>query len=464
MKQIILCIVLVLIFCQCVSIRPELGAKKFDESIIPLSYTSVNVPIEIPLWKIEKRINTELQQQFWSFDGLPIGSGLTLNMEAQPTGKVSLRSLSSQKIGLKLPLYLKGAIKFERKVLGQNLSTQLPFQENFQAELNFSPKLNTNWNFMLQDLEIQDLGSAFRYNLLGFEVDLSTVIKNQFQKYIQSSLEMNQLKVLDIQSVAQQYWNNLNSVSKIQTTGLDAFLITEPDKILLYQELTDDQNLKLILGMTGKMEMRIGEDKVILPKEFPVLEENYNKENGFEVVMPIIVQYAYLEHMINQEYQDKTFRLDAKTDLIPHHIQIQNFGNQALMGFDFQALRKGKKDVKGKMFITAQPIFDAEKQAVLLKNVSIDVQTSNPFTRIGVLSKRRKITRQIQKLAVLPMEEYLSAAKSEIQKQQEIRTQWADVNIINPSLEIIGIYPTEDDLRIMVKSTGQLRVSINGLD
>jgi hypothetical protein len=115
------------------------------------------------------------------------------------------------------------------------------------------------------------------------------------------------------------------------------------------------------------------------------------------------------------------------------------------------------------MFIVGQPVFDAKREAVVLENISVDIHTQNPLTRLGILSKRSKMIRQIKKLAVFPLEDYLAAAKNEIQKQQKISTSLADVNVVNPSLEIMGIYPTDKDLQIFVRSFGKIEVKINGL-
>jgi hypothetical protein len=83
----------------------------------------------------------------------------------------------------------------------------------------------------------------------------------------------------------------------------------------------------------------------------PPLKENGNTNNGFEVIMPIIVHYDYLNNTLNQDFGGKTFRLDSKTDMIPNQIKVQNYGDRAMLSFDFFALRKDKSDVNGKCLL-----------------------------------------------------------------------------------------------------------------
>ncbi len=462
MKQIITSFILIFLFSQCKSIKPDRFSQSLVQEELPVVYTNINVPLEIPFDQIENRINKELSAQLWQVESLGIGNGLTLDFKAIPMGGVSIFSVANETVGLTLPIDLGGVVKFEKKVLGQVLATKMPFQEQLKPDIRFSPKVDNQWNYVIQDAQIQDLGNVFKYSLLGFEVDLSSVIKNQLQKYLSSSFDLDQIRILDIRSMAQNAWNAMHSVTKINTSDVDAFLYSRPQNIYFTQAFTPDRKLNLYLGIAGKMETVVGDLQQVQLSPMPRLEENQNTKGEFEVVMPIVVGYEFLENFLNQDYSHKIMRLDAKTEVIPSQFKIENHGSAALLTFDFMANRKDKKDVKGKMLVVAKPVFDAKREAVVLEDIEVDVQTKGFFTRYGVLSKRRKIVKQIQKLAVFSLSEYINSAKTEISKQQRLSTEWVDFEVIQPSFEVIGIYTAQDDIQVVVRSKGRVQAKWNG--
>lgn len=452
-------LILLALAASCKSIKPE-NPPKAPKQELPSSYSNINIPISIPLSYLEDNLNRQWKSILFSDKGLALGSGLFADLDVNRTGKISLKALGNNSIQVKIPMNLKGDLKMEKKVFGQVLSTALPFNENLSPEISFTPEIGNNWELNIRNLNIDNWGRSMKYNLLGFEIDLDPLIRGQLQRVMNNQFASSGLTRLDFKHMAEQTWQAFAAPYTVEQNGFQVHFYAKPEKLRIKQVISPDQKLLLFLGLEGEMFSSIGQRPLSQIRPLPGITENESTENVLDIGLPLIFRYKDLDNYLNASLEGQQIRLDKKTVLLPSKLQSSQYGDKTLLGMDFTAIRKGKNEVKGKMYFAGKPVFDPSKKQLKFEEIIFDVQTSNLPAKIGIRSKRRKIQNQIQKLAVLPLGGFLEQAERELQNQGYLETDFASMRVIRPNVQVEGIYSTAEDVRIYIRSKGAMDVRL----
>lgn len=453
---------LLTLLASCKSIKPQ-NPPKAPAQELPSSYSNINIPIIIPLSYLEDNLNRQWGSQLLADKGMSLGSGLFADLDVNRTGKISLKALGNNSIQVKIPMNLKGDLKLERKVFGQVLSSGLPFNENLSPEISFTPEIGKNWELNIRNLNIDNWGRSMKYNLLGFEIDLDPLIRGQLQRVMNNQFTASGLTRFDFKHLAEQTWQAFAEPYTLEQNGFQVHFYAKPEKLRVKQVISPDQKLMLFLGLEGEMFSTIGQKPVTHRSPLPELSMNESMENILDIGLPLVFSYRDLDAYLNQSLEGQQIRLDKKTVLIPSNLQSSQYGDKTLLGMDFNAIRKSKNEVKGKMYFAGKPVFDQSGRRLKFEDILFDVQTGNLPAKIGIRSKRRKIQNQIQKLAVIPLGKFLDQAENELQNQGYLETDFASMRVISPIVQVEGIYSTAEDIRIYLRSQGKMDIRLKDL-
>jgi hypothetical protein len=430
---------------------------------LPSSRSTVNIPIVIPLSYLEDNLNKDWSSKLFADKGFPLGSGLSADLDVTRTGKISLRGSENNTINVKVPMNIIGDLKIEKKVFGQNLSTNFPFNENLSPEISFIPAIGQNWDLNIQNLQINSWGRSMKYNLLGFEIDLDPLVRNQLQKVLDNQLKAANLSKLDFKHMAQETWDAFSDPYSVEQNGITAHFYSVPDRIMVKEEITLDQELILYLGLEGEMFSQLGSKPNIVKKDLPNISVNESKENQIDLVLPLTISYNDLDEYLNTTFSGQQIRTNNSTLIFPSNLKTQKYGDKTLLSMDFKAVRDGKKDVEGKMYFAGKPIFDKNSESLIFEEPQFDVKTGDFFSDLGIRFRKGKIQRQIKKIAVLPIGELLNNAQNEMAEQGYFETDFANFKVLNPSLDVEGIYSTAEDIRVFIRSQGKMDVQLKDL-
>lgn len=462
MRQILpLSILLVSLFIfSCRTIRPERPPAASVAADMPEAVSKINVPIVIPLSFLEDNLNKSQGSKLFADKGLELGSGLFADLDINRNGKISIRAVEGNTLKVKVPMNAKGDMKIEKRVFGQNLSTNFPFNENLAPEISFKPEIGRNWDLNVSNLQIDNWGRSLSYNLLGFEINLEPLIKNQLQRVLDNQFAAADLTQFDFKNMAQATWDAFSEPYTIEESGITAHFYALPDKLKVKEEFTLDQNLVLHLGIEGEMFSKLGTKPVVPKKPLPNISSNEDTENYINLTLPLSIPYSELDDYLNEAFKGQQIRTNRTTVLRPSNLHTQQYGDKTLLSMDFVALREGKKDVSGKMYFAGKPRYDDESQTLIFDEPKFDVDAGDFFTNLGIRMRKGKIQRQIKKMAVLSIGDMMDTAKEELQQQAYIDTEFADFKVVQPDLKIEGIYPTEEAINIFIKATGKVDVKL----
>jgi hypothetical protein len=453
---------MILAMVSCKSIKPENPPMPTDQKL-PSTASIINIPISIPLAYIEDNLNQDWSSKLFSDKSLPLGSGLFADLDVTRIGKISLKGMDNNSLQVKIPMNLKGDLKIEKKIFGQVLSTNFPFNENISPEISFIPQIGPNWDLVVRDLNIDNWGRSMKYNLLGFEIDLDPLVRGQLRRVLDNQLSASNLSNLDFKNMAQETWNAFSEPYSIDQGDIQVHFFAVPKSLKVKDEISKDQKLNLYIGIEGEMFSKIGVRPDVKPIPLPDIEINESEENILDIVLPLILRYEDLNQYLNKAISGQQIRADQNTILIPSDLKTQQYGDKTLLGMDFDAVRKGKKEVKGKIYFAGKPVFDPVTEFLKFEKVEFDVKTSNLFAKWGIKSKKRKIISQIEKLAKIPLGEFLQEARKELENQGYLETNFATFKANGLSLDVEGISNTPEDVRIFFRAKGQMDVRLKNL-
>ena len=456
---IILFLYLILSFSACKSIKPG-NPPASTQQDLPDTRSRLNFPVAVPLSYLEDNLNKTLESKMFSDKGLSLGSGLFADLDVTRIGKIGLTGTGDKSLKIKIPMNVLGDLKIEKRVFGQNLSTQFPFNENISPEISFVPTFGENWDLSIKDLKIENWGRSMRYNLLGFEIDLEPLVKGQLQRVVDNQLQAAGLTRFDFKQMAAQTWEAFSAPYTIEQNGFAVHFYAQPDNLFVSQEVTADQNIVLYLGLEGEMFSQTGEKPEAYSKPLPPVKVNSSKENVVDITLPIVFAYRDLDQILNEAISGQRLKLDSKTVLNPSQIRSQQYGDKVLLAMDFIAERANKKEISGVMYFAGQPFFDEESEVLRFEGVEFDIKSDNRLAGIGIKFRKRKIQRQIQKLAIIPLGEFLGVAEKELQSKGILDTDFASFQLRQTKIIVEGIFSTESAIKVYLKAKGEMDVKL----
>lgn len=451
---------LILSFFSCRSIRPERPPLAEVQQVPAPAISKINIPIVIPISFLEEKLNKTQGSNLFADKGLELGSGLFADLDLNRTGQIRITAIENNSLKVRVPMNAKGDMKIEKRVFGQNLSTNFPFNENLAPEISFKPEIGSNWDLKVSNLHIDNWGRSLSYNLLGFEINLEPLIKNQLQRVLDNQFAAADLSQFDFRNMAQATWDAFSEPYTIEESGITAHFYAIPQKLKVKEEFTLDQNLILNLGIEGEMSSKLGTKPIVPKRPLPNISKNEDTGNFLDLTLPLSIPYQELDDYLNEAFKGQQIRTNRTTVFRPSNIKTAQYGDKTLLSMDFVAIREGKKEVSGKMYFAGKPRYDEESQTLIFDEPKFDVDAGDFFTNLGIRLRKGKIQRQIKKMAVLSIGDILDTAKEELQQQAYIDTDFADFRVVQPDLKIEGIYPTEEAINIYIKATGKVDVKL----
>jgi hypothetical protein len=181
--------------------------------------------------------------------------------------------------------------------------------------------------------------------------------------------------------------------------------------------------------------------------------------NFLDITLPLAINYEKIDDYLNEELAGIPIKVDSKTTLIPQGFSTGHYGDKALVEMKFTAKRVNKKDIEGEIYLVGKPLYDPQAQAIVFTGVDFDLNTESFYANTARWLKKRKILNAIQKHAIYPIGSYLEDAEAEVHQMGVWKTSFAAVGLENTNLFVDGIYPTEKDITIFLKTIGDIQVN-----
>lgn len=268
----------------------------------------------------------------------------------------------------------KGAIQLARKI---DFSASGDVVAS--ASLTASPTLETNWrvspnlsevkiDIQRADIPIKRIGNL---NVRGDILPGVRVAADALRTQLNQSVDRSDF----FEQAAKKGWKRLCGSTPLGENS-DLWLETRPVVARATQIRIGPKDIRTTIGAEVKTRILTEQTQPECP--FPrtlLLEEP--KPGGFEIVMPAIIDYEMLERTLAEEVVGKS--VGKNISITIKAIRIHPYGEKLLLGTEVAVEAKvlSGTEVKGILYVVAEPELDAETQTITLENVALDIDSQN---------------------------------------------------------------------------------------
>ena len=406
--------ILLLILSACKTIEPLPPQNQIVEpSISKSKASSITIPIEVDLESYFKEADKSIPKIFTGGESTCEGLSYTYELNREPIKFNTFPSGIEYKTTVNYKLDLsycpkctdlfndKGNCIVPRFFGSCGINEPLRRADiSFSTALELLPSFNLKAKTTLKSLNLVD---PCKITLVNY--DITALLDKEIRKEaksIESEID-KEINAVDIKSSCESAWLQLQKDIPIGNYG---YLQLAPNAISLSKLHYDKNQINFNLGIELFPTLKT-EKTEIKPKLLPNLTEFKQKE-GFEMNVDLNLSYDSLTSWIGGELNKTVLDIQKRKIILDSIRFIGSDGKRILVGLNFYGFRKGK------LFFSAQPILDQDKQLLRLTDVQLDIKTKDILLTTAKWLLNDQICKKIEEKSNFDLSPFLQDAKKEI--------------------------------------------------
>jgi hypothetical protein len=442
-------------FSACKSLSPT--SNPGPSPMPPPAISSVNVPLQIPKATLDKIFNSQIPKVLFGEKGLDMGSGINGDVKLSRNGTITWTALDSQLIQLTVPVLVQGQVGLKKGGLGSLFKSKIPINKQFNPVFVVDPEINSNWDLGIKAFELVDLGGSLMLDVLGMQIDLSSLVGKEIRKWSEQNL-IGKESIASLKPLVDLTWAQVGKPFQVELEGVQTAFSIQPQEVRFKEFFDANQNFNVWLGLAGKVNSHPASAAPSRAFPLPKLSPNPNNSNELEIIMPLTIGYNQLDQLLAENLADKVFQVDKKTTMIPSTIKTQAFGELIAVSMDFFAEQSNGKSLTGTIFAVGKPTYDIENRQLIFEDINFKIESGNLGAQTSIGLKKRKIIKNIERRAIFPIGDLIDESMASIQNRLGLSTPIADLKIQNLKIIPAGFYPLKNELLIQLKATGKVGV------
>ena len=295
-----------LLAASCKSLDP---AASLPLPVVPGTKSSLNVPLEIPFSTLTAVANRETPSLIFRQRGMDLGNGLVGDFEFSRNGKIQLRALDQQRLEVVFPLKIQGDIGLKPGGLRNLLQTKVPINQALAPVFVINPQVQSNWYLGISEFELLDLGGKMALSVLGIELDLSPLVRQEIRRFAKQELT-SKPNLLALKPMMESIWNQVGKPIVVDVEGKKTGLSIRPDSVKLREYLQPNKGLHLDLGFQGQVQLHPAAAVPSRAFPLPTISPNTDASNRIDLELPLAFTYAELDALIQQSFGGQAIRMN----------------------------------------------------------------------------------------------------------------------------------------------------------
>ena len=438
-----------LLAASCKSLDP---AASLPLPVVPGTKSSLNVPLEIPFSTLTALANRETPSLIFRQRGMDLGNGLVGDFEFSRNGKIQLRALDQQRLEVVFPLKIQGEIGLKPGGIRNLLQTKVPINQALAPVFVINPQVQSNWYLGISEFELLDLGGKMALSVLGIELDLSPLVRQEIRRFAMQELT-SKPNLLALKPMMESIWNQVGKPIVVDVEGKKTGLSIRPDSVKLREYLQPNKGLHLDLGFQGQVQIH---PATALPSRafpLPTISPNTDASNRIDLELPLTFTYAELDALILQSFGGQAIRMNKTYVFQAKQFRTQAYGDRLGITVAFTAVSNKGGELTGELFLAGQPVYDPLKQVLRVDNLDFVMKSGSAKAMLGTMIKKGKINKQLSQRMKMPLGETIGESLKGLQGRLSLQTSVANLAIQGLQIVPLGFYPTATGLAIPLKAT-----------
>jgi hypothetical protein len=269
---------------------------------------------------------------------------------------------------------------------------------------------------------------------------------------IEKAIDDNLKKSVDIAGQAKALVNTLSQPMNLYNDP-PLFLHLQPAGASLSLFSFDGVFIRTVVGIDCITEIGMKAKPPVTTPPLPMLKPNLNPNEGFQMFLNVGVDYEEAEALAQKYMKGQTFSSGKKQVTVN---DIQLYGQGSKLGIQVNLLGS----IKGNLFLTGTPKFDAQKNEVYMDALDFSLESRSFLTRSAAWLLKGTIVHQMEKSMRFPLEANLKTIKDLVSQQLSDYPLAYNFRLKGTvsdfALQQLSVRP--EGLAILMKAAGKLRI------
>lgn len=385
--------------------RPQPYVAPRAEQAPPLSF--VSIPISLSLQEIERRVNEKLperERRQEKFGGRRIRVSLRRTGPARVSGEGNtLRVRAPFAFGA----YSKREGFFKPKIESNG---RLTVFTSFQLGIapDWSPKVKARASFRWDRKPRLEVGA--------FDFGISGLLGRKLQESLDEKAEelsAEGREKLNIRPKAEEGWRRLHEPRRLRESP-ETWLVIEPRDLYLDPIEVDESTVRLTLGIAAALSTHVGRrPEPLAPRPLPPLQHKLPSERGFDIRVPVFLNYEGLIGELRAKQAGRQVRLPQGTVTL-RDFEAYTAGRELVLGVSFSADAEGFWwDTRGKVYFTGVPAYDPAARQLRVENFNFTRRVDNPLVQSASWILQDRLRQELARQLVWDVTETILRAQEE---------------------------------------------------
>jgi hypothetical protein len=441
-------------------------SKPFERKL-----STINVPVNFKVSTLQSKLNQEFKGLLYNDQSL---EGDNVAIKIWKKGDVGIKA-ENNKIYFTIPLHIwvKGRFKWEACDICPTIDKSEETEFDLIAKSESALSLTEDYKIKTLTTGDFEWGDTKPYIELGpMKIGLARFVEPAMRDQLGNLTRQLDAEIqnrIQIKQYIQQAWVQVQQPLKIDET-YNAWLKITPTAIKVSPMVARNGEINLRIGLSSFIEtFTNGKPAVKINPNLPKLITDSRLADDVQIGLSGEISYDYATKLLKEQLAGQTFKFEGSDEVTIKDAAISPSGDKLMLMLDVDGKTKAgifTKKIKGKVFLTAIPYYDAATGAIKVRDVDYNLETRDKLLSSASWLAKNKFRSMIEQQINFPIKSQLEDTKKQLQETLNKSGRVHESIMLKGNITDIvpdNIYLTPTAIKAIVNAKGNLTVTIDKL-
>ncbi len=399
-----------LLLAGCKVYNPERPLESYNYQPQKPKTSVINLYADLEVAKLEDMVNSHIDSVLYDDNSFEDNDGDNLMLKAWNDGRVALK-FENDELSWELPLkiWMRKCVKV--------FTLKVPFVDSWEytgnIKLRFKTKISVMHDWGIKTETVTDgyewvKSPSVHVGSANIPIKLiANMLVSANRETISKQIDETMSRSLNFRQIAEEGWKLLFNPFKLQG-DYNAWLSINPYSISMMPVQGSLGHIRLGAGVVSDMECLVDNvPQAGQVRSLPDLQSLETSSDTFHISLLTDIPYTSIDRIMNEEVGDSTFIFGNRKITFE---SFRVYGSNGKLAIE----TKIKGSLKGTVYLTGTPYFNAADTTVRIKDLAFDIKTRNLMMNSAKWLFNSKIERTLMKSIVIPFNTDVSKIENQI--------------------------------------------------
>ena len=436
------------------------GFAQNETYIFPRIKSTISLPVSIPVAEVNRLINQSVSGVIYQDDSYTNNNNDQFKVKVEKSGQIKLSALKGNRFLIEVPLKIWAEQGYGGLGVYMYQDTQFNVVMKFITSVSFQKDwtlltLTKANGFKWTTKPVLDYGKV--------KIPIASMIEETLteeQSKFTTLIDRNIKESFDLKTYLIPVWNQFNEPIMV-SEDYQTWLKITPQKVYMTPLVIYSDYIKATLGLDLYSETYIGAKPVSSKPiaSFPDFQIAAQIPSDFNIKTTANITYEEATSLARKQFLNQEFELTSENSKVKI-TDIKVYGENLNVAIE----AKTEGAINGTVFIKGFPVYDAQKQKIVLTNTDFKLKTRNILKKAIALVFEGKIKRMIENEYGIPMKDIIDSSKSSLTEsfnKEYFPGIFLKGNVIN--LQPVQVLVFHQSITAVIETNANLQMSVSGL-